>query len=99
MPRRPPDVDYLKRVAAVDEEHCAGRKCGAEASEDLLPELWVPAVECADAQRERDVERRLAPREREVLGGDAAKLEDASGETARVDLSRGGGSPLVDRAG
>lgn len=51
------EIDLAERVSAVDEEPALWRERAAEVGESAVVQLWVTAVECADADGKGEVER------------------------------------------
>jgi hypothetical protein len=103
------EVDLKQGVAAIDEQSPARGECRCDSGTRLHAGLRLTSVECAHADREREVEQPLAGWQFEVLGGDLADAQPAGRDLRRGVLlgsdDPGGGSvddedvPVPDSSG
>jgi hypothetical protein len=93
------EVDLKQGVAAIDEQSPARGECRCDSGTRLHAGLRLTSVECAHADREREVEQPLAGWQFEVLDGDLADAQPAGRDLRRgVLLGEGypGGRPVDD---
>lgn len=94
-------IDQTQRIAAIDEEPAHRGERGRDPLSGEHPGFGMSAVESANPDRERQVERRLAGEEVEVFRGDVTHAQQAgcylcSGRAATTSARRSDGrAPVV----